>query len=336
MSGRGANNLSREKIQQILMAVGSEPTEDTAQVEAADYNWYEPHCFSSEQLAKLDDFALTAAAAVAEKFSNFCRSEFNVTIASTTQHFADEFLNQPSNSEQKYYYLPFGTEQEHLCGLIGIPELTAVDWATQLLGDSESEKEPDKDLSQLEESLLLDLTSVLVEGFSGLFTTCDFHPAGSIVKGQWPLELEGTEEFCKISFDVKKADSEEGGSEAYFLILCSELRPITGGTAEDCVDFSAEDISKMILEHLQEMPVLVTGQLASAALTFEEIMDLQPDDILLLDKKVDQPAELIVVGRTVYYGSPAKSAGKYAVTITNAAAAFGGAAENINSSIETK
>ena len=65
-------------------------------------------------------------------------------------------------------------------------------------------------------------------------------------------------------------------------------------------------------------------------------MDLQPDDILLLDKRVDQQTELIVGGRTVYYGYPAKSAGKYAVTITNTAAAFGGDAENINSGIETK
>jgi flagellar motor switch protein FliM len=84
------------------------------------------------------------------------------------------------------------------------------------------------------------------------------------------------------------------------------------------------------------MPVFITGKLASAVLTFEEIMDLQPDDILLLDKKVDQPAELIVGDRTVYYGSPAKSAGKYAVAITNTAAKFENAAENINSNIKTK
>lgn len=336
MTGQGANNLSKEKIQQLLMAVGSKPTEDNTQLETTDYNWHEPHYFSSEQLVKIDDFAKTAAAEMAEKFSTFCRSKFNVTIKSVTQHFVDEFLCQLSNDEPKYYYLPFGTGQEHLCGLIGIPKLTAVTWATQLLGDSESEKDPDKNLSQLEESLMLDLASVLIEGFSDLFTNCDFQPAGSIVKDQWPLELNGTEELCKISFDVKKVDSEEGDSEAYFLILCSEMRPITGEKAQDYVDFSTEDISKMILEHLQEMPVFITGKLASAVLTFEEIMDLQPDDILLLDKKVDQPAELIVGGRTVYYGSPAKSTGKYAVAITNTAATFENVAENINSNIKTK
>ena len=335
MSGRVTNSLSREKIQQLLMAVGSKPTEDITQEEATKYNWREPHYFNSEQLVKLDDFAQTAATAVAEKFSEFCRSELNVTIASTTQHFADEFPNQPSDSEQKDYYLPFGANQEQMYGLIGISGQAALNWARQLLGDSESEKDPGRDLSQLEESLLLDLVSALVEVFSGLDESFDFHSAKSIAKGQWPLEMEGVEELCKISFDVKKADSEKS-SEAYFLILCSELEPVAGKAEQDSADFSAEDVSKMILGHLQEIPVSITGQLASAVLTFEEIMDLQPDDILLLDKRVDQPTELIVGGRTVYYGYPAKSAGKYAVTITNTASAFGGDAENINSSIETK
>jgi flagellar motor switch protein FliM len=314
--------MSREKIQQLLMAIGSEPKEDAAQVEAAQYNWQEPHYFNKEQLVKLDNFADTVASAMAKKFAKLCRSEFNVTISSTTQHYAYEILSQLSDGEQRDYYLPFGTSQEHMCGLIGIPGQTAVNWATQLLGDSESEKDPGRDLSPLEESLLLDLASALVEVFSGPDKTLDFQAAQNIVRGQWPLEAEGTEEICKISFEVKKAGSEKS-SKAYFLIMCSELTPISGRTAQDSGDFSTKDISKVILGHLQEMPVLITSQLASAVLSFEELMNLQADDILLLDKRVDQPVELIVDGRTVYYGRPAKSAGKYAVTITTTATAFG-------------
>jgi len=322
MSGRITKSMSREKIQQLLKAIGSEPKEDAAQVDAAQYNWQEPHYFSKGQLAKLGNFTDSVASAMAKKFAKFCRSEFNVTVASTTQHYAYEFVSQLSDSEQRDFYIPFGTSQEHMCGLIGIPGQTAVNWARQLLGDSESEKDPEGDLSQLEESLLVDLASALVEVFCGPDKSFDFHPATSIARGKWPLEQERTEEICKISFDVKKADSEKS-SEAYFLILCSELTPITGRTAQESGGFSAEDISKVILGHLQEMPVLITSQLASAALSFEELMNLQADDILLLDKKVNQPVELKVDGRTVYYGWPVKSAGKYAVKITNTAAAVG-------------
>jgi flagellar motor switch protein FliM len=45
-------------------------------------------------------------------------------------------------------------------------------------------------------------------------------------------------------------------------------------------------------------------------------MGLRPGDILLLDKKVDEPVELIIQGQTFFRGRPAKSAGRYAVVIT--------------------
>ena len=322
MSSKAINSMSREKMQQLLTAVGSEPSGDTAQVEAAEYDWNKSHYFNKEQLVKIKNFTETVAAAMAQQFSNFCRGEFNVMVTSIDQHYVNDILSQLQSDEQKDYYIPFGTGQGRMCGLIGIPEQTAFNWAKQLLGDSESEAETGRDLSQLEESLLLDLVSALVEVFSGIDKTFDFNLEKSIVKGQWPLGADGTEELCKMSFDVKKAGSEKS-SKSYFLILCRELESIAGKTGQDSGGFSEKDISKAILGHLRKMPVLITGQLASTMLTFEEIMDLQVDDIVLLDKRIDQPAELIVDGRTVYYGYPAKSKGNYAVKITDATAAFG-------------
>jgi flagellar motor switch protein FliM len=318
MNGKAANNLSKERIHQLLTAIGSKPGEDTDQKEGTQYNWNEPQYFSSQQLAKLDDFTNRIASAVADKFSGFCCSQFDVTIDSTTFHFAREFLQQTSEDECKNYYLPFSTGPERTCGFIGIPEQTAVVWARQLLGDSESKKESNKTLSQLEESLLLDLTSALVKAFSALHASADFNPAESLLKEQWPLTVHDTTELCRISFDVKKTGSKEG-SRAYFLIICEELNSVVGKAVHAFDKFSAKEISQAALNHLQGMPVAVTVQLVSTEFTFEEIATLQVDDILLLGKKVDQPVDLIVDGRTVYYGWPVKSAGKYAVAIASRA-----------------
>jgi flagellar motor switch protein FliM len=334
MSSRATGVISREKAQQLLKAVGTAPAEDAEPVEAAEYDWRASHYFNKEQLAKLDYFAQAAATAMARKFSKFSRGEFDVKVAAITQHYVSDFLSQLSEAEQKDYYVPFGSGDERMFGLVGIPEQAAVDWARQLLGDSDSEKETGRDLSQLEETLLSDLVAAVVEEFSGLNESFDFHTAKRIVKGQWPLDVRGSEELCKISFDAKRAGTEKG-SETYFLILSRQLAPVTGKTARDTGVFSEQDISKAMLGHLQKMPVLITGRLASAMLTFEEIMNLQVDDILLLDKRVGQPAELIVDGRTVYHGHPAKSDGKYAVAITNTTAAFGDTDENANLNIES-
>lgn len=318
MTGVLTNNLGREKIQQLLAAIGSELTEDTTQIKAAEYNWRQSHYFSSDQIRKLDDFARKAAAAMVKKFVALCHSDFSVTIASITQHFAEELFGQSSDSKQHDYYLAFGTDKDKPCCLISMPSQTAIIWATQLLGDCESEENSNRDLSQLEESLLLDIASALVEAISKSHSSFNFQPAKSIVKAELPFELQGAEEFCKITFNVEQIDS-KNGSEAHLLMPCSKLEPVAGQIKKAAGEFSSEDISKAILEHLQEMPVSITAQLASAVLTFEELISLQVDDILLLDKKIDEPAELIVEGQTLFRGWPAKSTGKYAVAITELA-----------------
>ena len=317
MSSKVAESLTRKGVQQLLAAVGSAPTEETAQIEATEYNWYDPHCFSAEQLAKLDEFAQTAARAMARRFSDFCRSQFEVTITSITQHFVSELSDKILDSQQKDYFFPFGTDPERSCGFVGMSEQTASAWAQQLLGDLESEQDSDRALSALDESLLLDLDSALVEAFCDSGAICNFSLTGSVVKGRWPLELQRIEEVCKMSFDVKKADSQDS-SAIYFLIPCRELDVVAGRTTRAASEYSASEISKAILDHLQETTVAITAQLASITLTFGEIMNLQVNDMLLLDKAVDEPIELIVYDRTVYSGRPAKSGGKYAVTISAA------------------
>ena len=310
---RAANNLSSEKIHQLLSAVGSGPMEDTTGIEATEYNWNKPHYFDRKQLNKLDDFTKKVAREMTVKFADFCHSEFDVTVVSTKQHFAAELVDQAMESKQNDYYLAFGTDQDHPCGFISIPIKTAFIWATQLLGDPESEENSGRDLSQLEESLLLDLLSALIEAFSK--NIWDFQLAKNIVRGLFPFELKGTEELCKITLDVKKKN-QESGSEAYILVLCSKLESVVGKAAETVGGFSAEDISKAILGHMQQIPICITAQLASTVLTLEEIMSLEVGDILLFDKKVNESTELVVSGQTAFRGQPAKSAGKHAVLIT--------------------
>ncbi len=105
---RAANNLSKEKIHQLLIAVGSGPMEDTTGIEAAEYNWNQPHYFDRKQLNRLDEFTKKVARAMAVKFADFCHSEFDVSVVSTMQHFAAELVDQAMESGQDDYYLAFG------------------------------------------------------------------------------------------------------------------------------------------------------------------------------------------------------------------------------------
>jgi len=341
MNSTVTDSLSREKIRQLLAAVGSMPSDIATEIEAAEYDWHQPHYFSREQLGILESFTKNLAAAVAEKFAQLYHSNFDVTTVSTTQHFAGELFGQISSSKTSDYYLAFGPDQKHLCGFISIPEQTAIAWVTQLLGEAESDppmadrkagtqEDSAETLSQLEESLLVDIAAAIVAALSACYSYSPAHSTGSgqalsgaegfepakiIVRGELPVELQQLEELCKIVFAVRKAGSENRG-QAYLVIPCSELVPVTGRTTAAEHKLSAEDIPKAIIGHLHRMPVSITAQLARTYLTFQELVAVQPCDILLLDKAIDEPVELIVDGRTLFRGRPAKSAGQYAIVIT--------------------
>lgn len=314
MSSAPANDLNREKIQQLLAAVGSGPKEDTSQIEATDYDWRQPHYFSNEQLERLEDLTKEATEEMAEKFAKFCNNDFDVTVVSTTEHFVAE-LRSRALEDKRTYNLPFGSDRSHPYGLVGMPAQTAFIWATQLLGDSEPEEDSERDLSQLEESLLLDIASALLEAFSSPCETADFQPDTRIIKKPFPLELQDTEALCRITFQVKKTD-QENGSEFYILALCDKLETMLGKTEQALRKTSAEDTSKAILDHIQQISVSVTARLASTVITFEELMNLRPNDIFLLDKRIDEPIDLIVDDRPVCHGWPAKSDGRHAIVIT--------------------
>lgn len=317
----GASDLSREKIQQLLAALGSGPKDDSAETDAVEYNWREPHHFSSIQRKKLEDLANMAAAALADKFTTLCHRDLNATITSITEHFSSELIEQFAKSEQKDYHLAFGAGKEHACGFISVPPQTAVTWIIQLLGDSQAEKDSNRNLSQLEESLLSDTTRGIVEALSSSFHGFDFQPAETIVRGHPPVELQGTEELCKITFCLEKTDSEKRDKvgEAHISIFSNTLERVIGKAGQAADRFPAEDISKAITDHLQEMSVSVTAQLDSAVLSFEDIMNLEVDDILLFDRRIDVPIELTIQGQPIFCGRPAKSAGRYALVISEKA-----------------
>ena len=318
MSNRVADSLTRKGVQQLLAAVGSRPTEETAQVEATEYDWYDPHYFSAHEISKLEEYTEAAARTMARRLSDFCHSRFEVTITSISQHFASKLSATILRAQNSDYFVPFGTDPEHPCGFVGMSEQTAIAWAREVLGDSESDSDSPGALSALEESLLLDLSSALVEAVSDSGAVCDFCLTGSVTRGWLPLAFRGIEELCQISLKVKKADSQDSLA-AYLVIPCPELGTVAQKTTRADDEYSESEVSKAILDHLQRMTVSITAQLASTRLTFGQIMDLQVNDMLVLDKAVDEPIELIVEDRTLYSGWPAKSAGRYAVTISAAA-----------------
>jgi len=143
----------------------------------------------------------------------------------------------------------------------------------------------------------------------------DLHPEKEIVDGPPSIQFELTEEICQITFEIRQADSEEEeicqiafeirqadseeSDRALFVLPCGMLAPLVGKEPPKTAPASAEDLSRILTEHLHRMPVTVTAVLASTRLGFAELLNLQRDDVLLLDKTIDEPVELLLDGRVV-------------------------------------
>lgn len=308
---RADNSLTREKIQQLIAAVGVAPEKDVdANIDAVDYDWHQSHYFNRTQLQKINGFAMNLAQNFAQIFNRLYHCDFNVNVVSVSQHFAGEILN--NDDKEKDYFLAFGNSQQPF-GLISIPPKTALLWASQLLGGTQSEE--DRNLSPLEQSLLFDIASAVIGAFSDSLNDSPLSTVGEIVKNSMSLEMDSAKDVCKIVLNVKKSDSETV-SEVYFIIFCDKLQAIAGQMKQQGDNVSPQNISKAMLNHVQSVPIPVTVKLAEAKFNFHDLMNIQADDIILLNKKVTEPAELIINNIIPFRGRLAKSDKKFALVIT--------------------
>ena len=317
MSTSPANNSVDPKIKQLLAIIGCKPSDNSEQIEAVEYDWHSPHCFNKSQLAKLNFFIDNVTHNCSKAFSKFYQNDFDVTTASTTLHFSDEFIDADDITND--YYLTFGSNGE-IFGLVGIPAQTAINWTTQLLDGIDSDGNTNRDLTQLEQSLLLDLGANIVKAFSDAYSGFNLQAAERFVMAQIPLKLRKGQELCKISFDVKKPES-ESSSQAYFLTYCDLLLAVTGEGEAINTEIPAAIIEKAMLDHVLEMNVTTTAQLASAIFAFEDIMSIQVNDVLLLNQPLNETVSMMVKDKTIMHGRLARCECTKSILVTELAGA---------------
>jgi flagellar motor switch protein FliM len=312
MSRPCPDNLSQEKVQQLLAAVGSVPQSDAGgDLNVVDYNWRQPQYFSLEQRTKLAEFAEKAAAACVDEFSRLYHGDVEVSVVSAAQCF-----QSPSEAEnpQAEYCFAFGVDPEKPFGLMRIPDSSAALWTGHMLGGEELTEESGRRLSTLEESFLLDIASGLIKDFSRAYGS-PLQLNRCLTRDESSIVLQGSQERFMVVLEVRKRDSEDNAVQAFILMCCDKLQSVAGKVvSEEGKNITADKIRAM-REHLKDVPVSLTVRLAQTMLKFKDVVNLQVNDIVLLNKEVFDPVDVLIGGRTVFQGRPAQSGGKLAVVI---------------------
>ncbi len=169
-----------------------------------------------------------------------------------------------------------------------------------------------RSLSRLEESFLADIAAGLIAAFSRVYGS-DLKPAREAERSL--IALQGSDELLEIVFEAGKADSQEPAATAAFLVCCDKLEPVAGKTTSGHEKLSESQLRSVLLEHIHQVPMSVRVELGTAMLAFKDVINLQADDIVILNKKVSDPVNVLVEDRVLFRGYPAQSGGKQAVFI---------------------
>jgi flagellar motor switch protein FliM len=312
-------HLANANIRRLLATVGSGETRTEAPVEVTQRDWRSPHYFNEEQYNRLAAVMSQIAAAIGARLTHFFCCDLGVAPSSILQRFAS--CVSDLGIDEKTRCLTFGPAKDKPCGFLSFSAETARRCVTRLLGDSESDADPNRPLSSLEESLLGDLATAAMDAFlSPLLAHQDLRPGDRVVKGHPEIKFEPAQEVCAVTFTVTGSGSNEG-DRMLFLSPCGILAPLVGKMQQSVRQSSSEELSRTLMEHVQQMPVTITARLGSTRVSFADIVELGRDDILLLDRSPHESIELLLGDRVIVRGRPVKAGEKRAVLVTEMATA---------------
>jgi flagellar motor switch protein FliM len=237
-------------------------------------------------------------------------------VTETEQQFAYVLTDIVTKEQTKHYFLPFNGTDSQACGYLSISPEASLTLIGHMLRDSDTGDDPEKELSLLEETILMDIVTAIIDSFTdAVKEECStaLRRTSKFVKGNWPLHTENLDDMCSISMTVSHPD---GSLELTFVMLSNILEAVVGGKPINTLKPSPQKISNMLMQTMHEAPVRVAAQLCSASISLNDIMNLQKDDILLLGKTIDDPIDVLLNEHLSFKGHQAKSHGKYAVVIT--------------------
>jgi len=314
MSRLSPGYLNSSSFLRLRTALESNPAGETLPADVVKYNWRSPRYFNEDQRNRLAAAMSQVAAAMGTAFTHSFNRETTVAPTSIAQHFSGR-LRDLGLSDGRYY-LAFAGGKDKGWGLLSLTAETALRWVKRLLGDSGSDTDTNRALSSLEESLLVDLAATAMEAFlAPLRAHQELRVGDHLVKDDPQVQFEPAQELCMIVFTVAGSESQEK-DEVLFLLPCSLVAPLAGKSRQAAPPTPPEELSRMLMEHVQQMPITIAARLGHTALRFEELLELGRDDVLLLDRSLDETIELLVDGRVVFRGRVAQSDGRRAVVIT--------------------
>lgn len=307
-------SLTREKLQRLIDQARHLVAPAEAPAQAATFDFTQSNHFGPKHLSLFESFGKKLEFQIQRTFETLCQGEFESHVASTSQHYAVALAERVKTQQKKDFFLPFSIDQQPQSGFLSCNPTTAMALVGYMLRDTDFDG-MERELSGLEESILLDISMAIGEAVNTAFHIASgptLQLANRLVVGDWPLQCVGMEDLFSIDITITGPQSP---IELNLTVLASALDPILGIQTKHGPKISAKELSDRVLRSIHGVPVEVVAQITQSTISLNDVMNLEPGDILVLNKKTVSPMELLVNRRPCLRAYPARSLYKYAVVI---------------------
>jgi flagellar motor switch protein FliM len=277
-----------------------------------DYDWQTPHHFTLGGLKKLNEFAATAATRISADLKELFRRDTRICAGPVAEQYG---AHTWTPGRTPLYAVPLNDVSGAVAGMVGLTPTAAIGWVERLLGGTAKAAATVRPLSPLEAALLLDIVAAVVKAFTATLRQSGgeaIQHVEDVSHERSPLAGMDVEEFTRFNLSDIAGSSEPC---AWLAVRSELLAPVAEPNALKKESQSVEDNHKDLRAHIEHVPVSVTARLGAATVTMRDIVSLEPDDVLILDKGLGDPIELIAMGKVLLYAIPVTCDGQYAVQV---------------------
>ena len=241
----------------------------------------------------------------------------SVDIKSIDQLFYGDYL-PTTNSWQSLY--PMRLSEVRASGILEADSRTVIAFVARLLGATDEGEIKSRRITKLEHSVIRGIVQESIEALSTAWksvTPLRITSDGIGSDAEIARLLPTNEIIVRIEFAITLAN------QSYSLKMCYPAAAIEVLLSADEVGshprpgIEKEATSLVIMEQLEATRIEVRSVLGTASLTTGELLDLERGDILRLDGATSTDVELLIDGKTRFWGIPGVSNGRMAVKVTH-------------------
>ena len=283
--------------------------------DAEPVNWYVPHRLSRDSRELLMLFSVKLAAFIEKSLHTLAAMTFDVRAEGVYEHCARQLYTEAVQQQIKAYYMPVSQAGKGVTGFVRFPVETASLLVGCMLRDPESQVGENGRMTSLGESILLDAAATLVGSIANGFKeqgTASVEKTDRVVYADWPVRFCDLEDMCEFRFEAVSESAKMTMSLFVLDEVIAEMAQLEGPFKQ--ANEKNQDGARVI-KRMHEAPMQMTALLSSALMTLRDILSLEEGDVVILDRKITEPMDVLVNGQACFCGWPATSAGRLALQV---------------------